>query len=660
MKNIGIGGYKAINENIEIELAPITLLIGPNGSGKSSVINMLRASNKLIDSRNKLICQGFYESFDFKMDKQKLNKFKLNNLVITEFYPNLTLSNPLTDDGKFKKSDLNNKRENPNIELCLPFRLSFFEDEFKIQFVYSLSGFSEMILDKLSIINKSLNSTFFEIEMNRETHSIRNGSFKESNDKKSLINPKYKIDIEYILAFLDKKLLENKSEFSNLSQLDDFSFIQPTQSDMDSAMSQLDDDAKQAKELLVNYIKGLNSNFGDCKQCKVEELNELGNSKQIKKLQLEHLYLFEKLKSNIFFDFNKKNDELYFLNESYSGLIEDINFEIINRLNNGLFWGDAIEGVDFLSLKSSNFLNQTSQSEYYNWFFEGLGHILQEKHEFESGLNFKGLSSFGAYIFNEFVFENISIGFYNLNNYLEDHDYISLNRGGKIDVLRKLEQNIEFLKLLGIDESPTVSFIKNHINNFNIPKSLEFGNIEEYISSFKFEDNDGFDLGYGHEKLIPIINQLAFPTNPISDDMIASLLKNNCYMLGMDDIKFLFFQKRKLFIIEEPESNLHPNNQSKLADLFIDAAWKFGHQFVIETHSEYFVRKLQYYVATGKIDPKVVQIYYFDQNNNRQTSIRSVNILKDGSLTDNLGTGFYDESDKIALELYRSRQINLN
>ncbi len=52
-----------------------------------------------------------------------------------------------------------------------------------------------------------------------------------------------------------------------------------------------------------------------------------------------------------------------------------------------------------------------------------------------------------------------------------------------------------------------------------------------------------------------------------------------------------------MVLLEEPESNLHPNLQSKLADFLIDASDRFGIKWVIETHSEYFIRKLQYWTA---------------------------------------------------------------
>ena len=112
----------------------------------------------------------------------------------------------------------------------------------------------------------------------------------------------------------------------------------------------------------------------------------------------------------------------------------------------------------------------------------------------------------------------------------------------------------------------------------------------------------------------------------------------------------------KKFLIEEPEANLHPSFQSKLADLFLDAWIKYDHEFVIETHSEYLIRKLQYHVGSGKIDPSVINIYYFDKDEEP----RKININKDGSLSEGFGPGFYDEADNIAIELFMLNNKRLN
>lgn len=71
-------------------------------------------------------------------------------------------------------------------------------------------------------------------------------------------------------------------------------------------------------------------------------------------------------------------------------------------------------------------------------------------------------------------------------------------------------------------------------------------------------------------------------------------------------------------IIEQPELHLHPAIQQNLADLFITAAQSREDgedrkvQFIIESHSEHFLRRLQRRIAEKKIAQKDVAIYFCD------------------------------------------------
>lgn len=142
-------------------------------------------------------------------------------------------------------------------------------------------------------------------------------------------------------------------------------------------------------------------------------------------------------------------------------------------------------------------------------------------------------------------------------------------------------------------------------------------------------------------------------------------------------------EQSKTFIVEEPESNLHPALQSKLADFFfnslevgdparnkqarMDAAvngWIEGlevkkNRFVIETHSEYLIRKLQYLIASNKseMSPKDTVIYYFYNPKDipvGEPQVYKINISENGGLSKNFGKGFLDESSNLSLLLYQT------
>lgn len=114
-------------------------------------------------------------------------------------------------------------------------------------------------------------------------------------------------------------------------------------------------------------------------------------------------------------------------------------------------------------------------------------------------------------------------------------------------------------------------------------------------------------------------------------------------------------------IIEEPETNLHPALQSQLAEIFVDINKRTKNNFLIETHSEYFIRKLQYLVAKGECDPDDVVIYYIDNPDPEQRApgapqVREITLDRNGRMSHDFGPGFFDEADNLAIQLFNINQ----
>ena len=107
-------------------------------------------------------------------------------------------------------------------------------------------------------------------------------------------------------------------------------------------------------------------------------------------------------------------------------------------------------------------------------------------------------------------------------------------------------------------------------------------------------------------------------------------------------------------ILEEPEVHLHPSFQSLLADVFLDAYESFHLHFIIETHSEYLLRKTQVLVANKKYETNAkadancpFRAYYFPKTGKPY----SLGYRKDGYFVNSFGKGFYDESSSLTFEL---------
>ena len=106
--------------------------------------------------------------------------------------------------------------------------------------------------------------------------------------------------------------------------------------------------------------------------------------------------------------------------------------------------------------------------------------------------------------------------------------------------------------------------------------------------------------------------------------------------------------------IEEPEIHLHPRYQSLLAEMFYDAYKTFGIHFIIETHSEYLIRKSQVIVAGLKYSSNQeaeetcpFRTYYMPNNSKPY----SLGYRKDGKFAEEFGSGFYDEATNLAFDI---------
>jgi len=104
----------------------------------------------------------------------------------------------------------------------------------------------------------------------------------------------------------------------------------------------------------------------------------------------------------------------------------------------------------------------------------------------------------------------------------------------------------------------------------------------------------------------------------------------------------------KTIIIEEPEENLHPSYQSKLADMFMNVNKKYGYRFIIETHSEYLIRKTQVLVSKMEnLSENPFKVYYFPDTGNPYEMM----YREDGNFSNEFGKGFYDEANNLLFEI---------
>lgn len=158
------------------------------------------------------------------------------------------------------------------------------------------------------------------------------------------------------------------------------------------------------------------------------------------------------------------------------------------------------------------------------------------------------------------------------------------------------------------------------------------------------------DEGYGITQLVSLLLQI--------DNSIPLLLEPDEESM-IQDREVILEYRPHIICVEEPENHLHPKFQSLLADMFVEAYQKYNIRFIIETHSEYLIRKLQVMVADkeNSLTTNDVSLNYIEKNKDGISRNKQIKILEDGGLSDSFGAGFYDEADNLAIQLFRNKPI---
>lgn len=208
-------------------------------------------------------------------------------------------------------------------------------------------------------------------------------------------------------------------------------------------------------------------------------------------------------------------------------------------------------------------------------------------------------------------------------------------------------------------------FLKKWLQKMGIGDGLKISRIKGIATEVTIikeeEEIDLIDLGYGVTQFLPILLFICSKLNIKEELSVISVQSLFDEEDNVVDLQNLVRNEAALLLIEEPESNLHPRLQSLLADFFLDVAKTFEVTLLIETHSEYLIRRLQVLTASGDLNSKDSVIYYLDGNirSDHEKFIRKININPDGSLTNDFGTGFTDEATNWKMELLRLKNSQL-
>lgn len=146
-------------------------------------------------------------------------------------------------------------------------------------------------------------------------------------------------------------------------------------------------------------------------------------------------------------------------------------------------------------------------------------------------------------------------------------------------------------------------FEKIKVKEYGIGHATPF---EVRITSNNTE-NKIANVGYGVSQALPVIIQVAASPN------------------------------EEYFIIQQPEVHLHPRAQAAFGEFFFDMATKRGHNFLIETHSDFLIDRfrLQLSKSRSKKKPSTL-ILFFHKTEKGNNTVTFIQVSKDGSYVNNL------------------------
>lgn len=170
------------------------------------------------------------------------------------------------------------------------------------------------------------------------------------------------------------------------------------------------------------------------------------------------------------------------------------------------------------------------------------------------------------------------------------------------------------------EKSPGMSDdINKWFVEFDIPYSLSAENIGNDITgsvvSLQLKDlRTGVtvgpsDVGFGIGQLLPIL--------------VEGLVRKN-----------------STICVEQPEIHLHPRLQAALANFIIETSKE--NQWIIETHSESLILRLQNKIKDGTISPDNISIIYVEATS-RGSKVLAIPLDKDGDFMVDWPDGFFEE-----------------
>ncbi len=655
LNRIGFDNFRVFKDKSSFEFAPITVLTGANSSGKSTVIKGLKLFQNFWEQT------GFKHKLEFEKGKHQLGDFEM------------ALS---------KNSD---------------------KAELTVTYEFDHIVFGTLIVALVYIIDESSplkNGVLLRTRIKKGDNIIFSVMI---GNEKQFYGYNYKYILETLYPLMKSEVKRLKPEIDKYNEtIGDAAETKAIENGL--SVRFIDSSHSNLKKLNIDRKR-----FWDLENLFVFDFsakhNEPGSLPDLSKPKPPYIY---DLKILHIFSKIEKSNAMYFVDEVWNKLM--MVHPAIERRFNYLTFKEYIENLDNEGVLHINLWKESfiiSEEPSFDLFLKKqieLSHDIISKN---AGCSVFEISDIGnmlhfpfykpARVAKETLWTNFYNSSYNSTTPTE-HDKAVVNCFQIISDALYLEQNL-LIKDIKNDELTIFPVFERFFTN--LYKEVEFQFSQMYfIDSIRATSQRLYTTGASAENFNDFIfnflkcnfkeNEMLFVYKWLQEFEIADkfeielirgvgsevyLIKGsekiNLVDMGYGVTQFLpillkiiycnNIGKRKI-VIEEPETNLHPKFQSKLADLFVDAYHTFNIEFIVETHSEYLIRKLQFLTAKGDIETKDTILYYLANSDDKKRGVgeeqlRKITIQSNGRLSKPFGTGFYDEADNLSLEMM---QFSLN
>lgn len=191
----------------------------------------------------------------------------------------------------------------------------------------------------------------------------------------------------------------------------------------------------------------------------------------------------------------------------------------------------------------------------------------------------------------------------------------------------------EFTPHVLYNNTELLAQVNKWFNRFRMPYELTvstFGDTAlagEYISVNLIDKQTDTkitlpDVGFGINQLLPII--------------VEGVATRSRSFLDPEDT---------IICLEQPEIHLHPRLQAEIADFMIETSkGSNSKQWIVETHSELLIRRVQRRIEEGSLSPSDVCVVYVDPRETSGSEIIMLRLNDNGEFIDDWPSGFFEES----------------